>query len=64
MFHQPLRLPAWPDGRHTTRIAFILRDLEPSFVETSWQALTGLVESGGAVLAVNPLAPPKGGFFA
>ncbi|MFZ0497362.1 MAG: GTP-binding protein [Methylocella sp.] len=63
LFHPPLRLPAWPDADHGTRIVFILRDMEPSFVETLWQTLTGLVEPGAA-LAANPLAPPKGGLLA
>lgn len=63
VFHPPLRLPAWPDADHGTRMVFILRDMEPSFVETLWQALTGLVEPGAA-LAANPLAPPKGGLLA
>ncbi|MGI8569311.1 MAG: CobW family GTP-binding protein [Methylocella sp.] len=64
VFHPPLRLPAWPDADHGTRMVFILRDMEPSFVEALWLTLTGLVEPGGAALAVNPLAPPKDGFFA
>ena len=64
VFHPALRLPAWPDADHSTRMVFILRNMEPSFVETLWQTLTGLVEPGGASLASNPLAPPKGGFFA
>ncbi|MGA7384931.1 MAG: GTP-binding protein [Methylocella sp.] len=59
VFHPPLRLLAWPDADHTTRIIFILRDIEPAFVENLWQALTGLAEPGA-----NPLAPTKGGLFA
>jgi G3E family GTPase len=63
VFHPPLRLPAWPDADHSTRMVFILRDMEPSFVETLWQTLTGLVEPGAATCA-NPLAPTKGGLLA
>jgi G3E family GTPase len=37
--HPPLRLPAWPDGDHTTRIVFILYEMEPAFVETYWRTL-------------------------
>jgi G3E family GTPase len=59
VFHPPLRLPAWPDTDHSTRMVFILRDMEASFVEILWQTLTGLAEP-----AANPVAPPKGGFFA
>src|SRR5580704_15425818 len=62
VFHPPLRLPAWPDADHSTRVVFILRDLEPSFVETLWLALTGLVEPGAATCA-HPLAPTKGGLL-
>jgi G3E family GTPase len=63
LFHPPLRLPAWPDADHSTRMVFILRDREPSFVENLWQMLTGLVEPG-AVTCANPLAPTKGGLLA
>jgi len=63
VFHPPLRLPAWPDADHSTRMVFILRDMEPSFVEVLWQTLTGLVEPGAATCA-NPLAPTKGGLLA
>ena len=63
VFHPPLRLPAWPDADHSTRMVFILRDMEPSFVETLWHPLTGLVELGPSTCA-NPLAPTKGGLLA
>jgi G3E family GTPase len=59
VFHPPLRLSAWPDADHSTRMVFILHDMEPSFVETLWQTLTGLAEP-----AANPMVPQKGGFFA
>jgi G3E family GTPase len=63
VFHPPVRLPAWPDADHSTRMVLILCDVEPSFVETLWHTLTGLVEPATAA-CVNPLAPTKGGFFA
>ena len=62
VFHPPVRLEAWPDGDHSTRMVFILRDMEPSFVENLWQTLTGLVEPGAN--CANPLAPAKGGMLA
>jgi G3E family GTPase len=40
--HPPLRLPAWPDGDHTTRIVFILRNVEQAFVDALWGAVTGV----------------------
>jgi len=63
VFHPPLRLPAWADADHSSRMVFILRDMEPGFVETLWQTLTGLAEPGAARCA-NPLAPTKGGLLA
>jgi G3E family GTPase len=63
VFHPAVRLEAWPDADHSTRMVFILRDVEPSFVEILWQTLTGLVEPGAATCA-NPLAPSKGGLLA
>jgi G3E family GTPase len=63
VFHPPVRLPAWPDANHSSRMVFILRDMEPGFVETLWQTLTGLAEPGAARCA-NPLAPTKGGLLA
>jgi G3E family GTPase len=59
VFHPAVRLEAWPDADHSTRMVFILRDMAPTFVETLWQTLTGLVEPGA-----NPLAPTKGGLLA
>jgi G3E family GTPase len=64
VFHPPLRLAAWPDGDQATRIIFILRGMEPAFVETFWQTLTSLAEpSSDTSFAGGPLAPPRGGFF-
>ena len=35
----PARLDAWPDGDATTRLVFILRDLDPAYVQALWDAL-------------------------
>jgi G3E family GTPase len=67
VFHPPARLPAWPDADHGTRIVFILRDMEPAFVESLWKAFAGvpgLDSVDGAALKDNPLAPSKGGLLA
>lgn len=67
VFHPPLRLPAWPDDDHTTRIVFILRDMEQAFVETLWRAATGVPSPDSpdsAALTANPLAPCIGGLLA
>ena len=67
VFHAPLRLPAWPDADHTTRIVLILRDMEQAFVETLWKAAAGVASPDcpdRAALTASPLAPCKGGLLA
>jgi G3E family GTPase len=66
VFHPPLRLAAWPDADHTTRMVFILRDMEPAFVEGLWNAFAGVPALGqpdANALIDNPLAPQRGGLF-
>lgn len=66
VFHPPVRLAAWPDADHSTRMVFILMDLPPAFVEGLWQAFTGEAETDrpdGAALRDNPLSPAKGGLL-
>jgi G3E family GTPase len=39
MFHEPVLLPAWPDGDpRTSRLVFITRDLPRSVIEESLRA--------------------------
>jgi len=67
VFHPPLRLPAWPDADHTTRIVFILRDLDHAFVEALWRAAASIPTADNpdrAALTANPLAHCKGGLLA
>lgn len=67
VFHPPVRLEAWPDDDHTTRMVFILMDLPPAFVEGLWRAFTGATEfdlPDAAALRANPLAPATGGLLA
>ncbi|WOJ91527.1 GTP-binding protein [Methylocapsa polymorpha] len=67
VFHPPARLAAWPDGDHGSRIVFILRDMEPAFVEGLWNAFVGLPapdRPDGEALVASPLAPAKGGLLA
>ena len=67
VFHAPLRLPAWPDADHTTRIVLIIRDMEQAFVETLWKAAAGVPSPDcpdRAALTASPLAPCKGGLLA
>jgi G3E family GTPase len=66
VFHPPLRLDAWPDEDHSTRMVFILRDLDPAFVEKLWGAFTGQAETDtpdAQALTDNPLAPGRAGLL-
>ncbi|MGP0061825.1 MAG: CobW family GTP-binding protein [Beijerinckiaceae bacterium] len=58
LFHPPVRLAAWPDTDHSTRIVFILRDMQPGFVEAMWKAFAGVAAADTpdrAALVDNPL---------
>ncbi len=64
VFHPPVSLDAWPRGERRTRIVFILKDMEPRFVEGLWQAFTGEVrpdQPDRAALIDNPLKPSISG---
>ncbi len=66
VFHAPQRLDAWPDADHSTRMVFILKDMEPGFVEGLWNAAMGIPAPDRAdrqALADNPLAAKQGGLF-
>jgi G3E family GTPase len=41
VFHPPQRLDRWPDGVRRTRVVFIVKDLDPAFVEGLWNAFRG-----------------------
>ncbi len=41
VFHPPVRLPAWPDEDRRTRMVFILKDMDPVFVERLYAAFAG-----------------------
>jgi G3E family GTPase len=67
VFHPPARLDRWPDDDHSTRIVFILKDLEKGFVEGLWRAFTGgltLDGADGEALSRSPLVATKGGLVA
>ncbi|MDB5642619.1 MAG: GTP-binding protein, partial [Hyphomicrobiales bacterium] len=63
VFHPPVRLAAWPDADHTTRIVFILKDLTADFVDKLWAAFANIARTDTpdrAALEDNPLAPGAG----
>jgi G3E family GTPase len=47
VFHPPIRLKDWPDGRAETRLVFIVKDIEKSELEGLFKAFTDQI-SGGA----------------
>jgi G3E family GTPase len=66
VFHPPVRLQAWPDADHSTRIVFILKDLTADFVDKLWAAFANIARTDTpdrAALEDNPLAPAPSGLF-
>jgi G3E family GTPase len=64
--HPPVRLDAWPDADHRTRIVFVVKDLNPLFLEGLYGAFAGQVRIDGAdaqALTANPLKPSFGGLL-
>jgi len=41
VFHAPVRLDRWPDDERRTRMVFIVKDMEPAFIEGLWSAFCG-----------------------
>jgi G3E family GTPase len=46
VFHPPVRLPAWPDGDETTRMVFIVKDIEKPMIEGLFKAFTDQLTGG------------------
>ncbi len=67
VFHPPHRLESWPSADRRTRIVFIVKDLDESFVTGLYAAFAGTPAEGkpdAAALTDNPLAPKRGGLLA
>jgi len=61
VLHPPVRLPAWPDERRTSRLVFIVDGLPEGFVRSLFNAFTGtpaVDTPDAAALTDNPLAIP------
>ena len=64
IMHPVARLERWPDADRTTRLVFIVRDIEPSVVRDLFNAFLGGTAADRpdlAAIADNPLVP-FGGF--
>lgn len=64
VFHPPTSLEGWPDADRRTRIVFILKDMDPAFIDGLWKAFMGepgIDRPDAAALTANPLKPPTSG---
>jgi G3E family GTPase len=59
LFHEPVRLPAWPDADRRTRLVFITRDLPEDEVRRLFDAFVGVLAPDTpdrAAMTDNPLS--------
>jgi G3E family GTPase len=59
VLHVPAVLPGWPDADRRSRLVFIVKDLDKSYVERLWNAFLGqpgIDQPDAAALTNNPLA--------
>lgn len=56
VFHPPVRLSAWPDGRAETRLMFIVKDLDKSVIEELFNAFTDQLSGGAEAMADKTLS--------
>ena len=66
VFHPPVRLDAWPDADHSTRIVFIVKNIPAGTIAALWAAFTGMpmIDSQDAASHKhNPLKPRLGGLL-
>jgi G3E family GTPase len=60
LMHPPAVLEHWPDDDHTTRMVFIVRDIEPHAITAIFDALLGKIApdlADRAAMMDNPLVP-------
>jgi hypothetical protein len=60
-FHPPVRLDAWPDDDHRTRIVLIGQGLDAAYVAQIYAAFSDALNADQpdrSALLDNPLAPP------
>jgi G3E family GTPase len=60
LMHPAVRLERWPDGDHSTRMVFIVRDTEPRAITELFNALLGPIapdRPDRAAITDNPLVP-------
>jgi len=60
LMHPAVRLERWPDSDHSTRMVFIVRDIEPRVITELFNALLGPIapdRPDRAAITDNPLVP-------
>ena len=56
VFHPPVRLPAWPDGKAETRLVFIVKDIAREQIENLFRAFTDPIGGGAAAFTDKTLS--------
>ena len=56
VFHPPVRLSSWPDGKSETRLVFIVKDLDKSIIEDLFAAFTDQLSGGADAMADKTLS--------
>ncbi len=56
VFHPPVRLASWPDGKRETRLVVIVDGIEKKDIEDLFHAFTDQLEGSGAALTDKTLA--------
>jgi G3E family GTPase len=60
LMHPTVRLERWPDADHSTRLVFIVRDIEPAIISELFNAFLGAAapdRPDRTAIADNPLVP-------
>jgi G3E family GTPase len=60
LMHPPAVLDRWPDDDHSTRMVFIVRDIDPHTIKGLFNALLGSIgpdQPDRAAIEDNPLVP-------
>ena len=56
VFHPPVRLPNWPDRDETTRMVFIVKDIEKAMIEGLFKAFTDQLTGGAEAFTDKTLS--------
>jgi G3E family GTPase len=56
VFHPPVRLARWPDADETTRLVFIVKDIEKPIIEDLFRAFADQLTGSGAAMTDSTLS--------